>query len=225
MSDANTPGSGMGSNPVSPGDPGQRSAPGTDPREGAGRSSRAATGGRGTAPGAVTGYAEAIVNVARAEGVAERVEDELFQVARTFEANDDLRERLTDPQLDPGTKLGVITELLQGRAHPQTVSAVLWVVQAGRARQLADIADAVVRLGAESRNRVVAEVRTAVALDRTQQQRLAQALSQTTGQEIEPRVVVDPDVVGGVVVTIGDTVIDGSVARRLTEFRSRLTGA
>jgi F-type H+-transporting ATPase subunit delta len=225
MSDATTPGSGKGSNPVSPGDPGQRPAPGTDPREGAGATSRASGGGRGTSPGAVTGYAQAIVTVARAEGVAERVEDELFQIARTIEANDELRERLTDPQLDPGTKLGVVQDLLQGRSHPQTISAVLWVVQAGRARQLADIADAVVRLGAESRNRVVAEVRTAVALDSAQQQRLARALSDATGQQVEPRVVVDPDVVGGVVVTIGDTVIDGSVARRLTEFRSRLTGA
>jgi F-type H+-transporting ATPase subunit delta len=177
------------------------------------------------AEGPVAGYAEAIAVVARTEGVQERIEDELFSFARTVAGNAELRDRLTDPGIDLPTKLSVVEGLLAKRAHPQTISAVAWIVQAGRARQLPDIADALIRRGASARNREVAEVRTAYPLDEGQQRRLADALSRASGREVEARVILDPEVVGGVVVKIGDTVIDGSVARRLAELRSRLTGA
>jgi F-type H+-transporting ATPase subunit delta len=182
----------------------------------------------GTSTGAdpvVQGYASAIFSVAQAEGALERVEDELYAFARAIEQNADLRDRLTDPSTDTGAKLGIVTDLLGGRAHPQTVSAVAYVVQAGRARQLAEIAQALVTMGASSRSQALAEVRSAVTLDAAQQRKLAEALGRTAGQPVDLRVVVDPSVVGGIVAKIGDTVIDGTVSRRLAELRSALTGA
>jgi F-type H+-transporting ATPase subunit delta len=101
---------------------------------------------------------------------------------------------------------------------------VSFVVQSGRARMLPEIADEVSRLTANARQRVVADVRTAVPLDDDAKQRLAEALSRSSGSQVEVRTTVDPGVMGGVVVTMGDTVIDGSVARRLSELRSRLSG-
>lgn len=181
----------------------------------------------GTHPGSsdpiVSAYARAILDVAEAEDVAERVEDDLFRFARTLESNADLRDRLTDPGVEVGDKLAVVDELLGG--HPQSASAVMWVLQAGHVRQLTAIADAVVAMAAAKRSRVVAEVRTAVALGEDRRRELAEALSATSGQEVEVKVVVDPDIVGGVVVRMGDTVIDGSVARRLEELRASLTRA
>lgn len=172
----------------------------------------------------IDGYAEGIFAVARSEGVLDRVEDELYQVARMLDSNAELGQRLSDPALEPSAKLGLVDGLLSGRAHPQTVSALLYVIAAGRGRQLAEIADAVVARAAAERNRQIAEVRTAIALDDDHKERLATALSQATGQQITVKVTVDPDVVGGVVVKVGDTVIDGSIARRLTELRSVMTG-
>lgn len=173
----------------------------------------------------IAGYATAIFTVAKAEGALERVEDELYTFARAIEQNPDLRDRLAEPGLDTGTKLGIVTDLLGGRAHPATVSAVAYVVQAGRARQLSQITDAFVTLGSESRSHSLAEVRTAVALDAEQQRKLADALSRAVGRQVDLKLVVDPDVVGGLSAKVGDTVIDGTVARRLTELRSALTRA
>jgi F-type H+-transporting ATPase subunit delta len=173
----------------------------------------------------IASYATAILTVARAEGALERVEDELYTFARAIDANPDLRERLAEPGLDTAAKLGIVTDLLGGRAHPATVSAVAYVVQAGRARQLGQITDAFVRLGAESRSHSLAEVRTAVALDNEQQRQLAEALSRAVGRPVDLKVIVDPEVVGGLVAKVGDTVIDGSVAHRLAQLRSALTGA
>lgn len=169
----------------------------------------------------VAAYARAILDVAEAEGVASRVEDDLFRFARTVEGNPELRDRLTDPGIDVGAKLAAVDELLGG--HPQASSAVMWILQSGRVRQLSAIVDTVVSMAAAARAKTVAEVRAAVPLGEDRQRQLAQALSETTGQEVEVKVVVDPDVVGGLVVRMGDTVIDGSVARRLEELRARLT--
>lgn len=178
---------------------------------------------RQTADPAVLAYARAILEVARAEGALSRVEDDLFRFARTVESTPALRDRLVDPAVDIGAKHAVLDELLGG--HPQTASAVMWIVQSGRARQMTDIADALVSLAAAARSAVVAEARVAVPLTDHQQQQLTAALAQSSGSAVELKVIVDPDVVGGMVVKMGDTVIDGSVARRLAELRGRLTGA
>lgn len=171
----------------------------------------------------VVAYAQAILEVARAEDALARVEDDLFRFARTVEGNPELRDRLVDPAIEIAAKLGLIDELLGG--HPQTSAAVMWIVQSGRARQLTAIADTLVSLAAASRSAAVAEVRAAVPLSDDQRRQLTAALSEHSGSEVELKVVVDASVVGGMVVKMGDTVIDGSVARRLAELRGRLTGA
>lgn len=171
----------------------------------------------------VEGYARAILAAAEAEDVTDRVADELFRFAQTLAGNTELRERLNDPKVEVAAKLAVVDDLLSA-AHPQTPAAAMFVIHAGRTRHITQIAEAVVQLAAEARAKVVAIVRSAVELSQDHQRRLADALSESTGQQIEIKVLTDPSVVGGVVVSIGDTVIDGSVARRLAEFRSRLTG-
>jgi F-type H+-transporting ATPase subunit delta len=171
----------------------------------------------------IAGYADALVAIAQAEGVLDRVEDELFRFARTIEASPDLRSPLVDPATDTATKMGIVTDLLAQQANPQTIAAVALLIQTGRIRHLTEIADAVVERAASARQQTVAEVRSAVPLDAGQQQRLAQALARIAGREVALKVVVDPNVVGGLVTKLGDTVIDGSVSRRLVELRSRLT--
>jgi len=173
----------------------------------------------------VEGYARAVVMVAHVEGVLERVEDELFRFARAVENAGELRERLEDQRLDPATRIEIVEQLLANRAHPQTVAIAAWLVQAGRTRYLADVADKVVDLAVQSRAETLAVARSAVPLEEDQRRRLADALSQSTGQQVSVKVIVDPEVVGGLVVTMGDTVIDGSVARRLAALRSALIGA
>ena len=174
--------------------------------------------------GPVTGYAEALLRVAEAEDVTERFADELFRVARTVEGDRALSDQLTNPGVGVAQRLTVVEQLLEGRAHPLTVSGVAFVVQSGRARQLGAIADEVARLAAEARSRALAEVRSAVELDDAQRERLVAALNEATGKDVDLRVTVDPSVVGGVVAKVGDIVIDGSVSRRLADLKTRLTG-
>ena len=91
----------------------------------------------------IDGYAAAILEVARAEGALDRVGDELFRIARTFESSGPLREALTDPRIPVERKKGVIDDLLGAKASPLTVNLIGFVVGAGRAADLPAIADRV----------------------------------------------------------------------------------
>ena len=175
-----------------------------------------------TADARIDGYAAAILEVAGAEDALERVGDELFRIARTFEASNELREALTDPRIPVERKKGVIDDLLGGKASPLTANLVGFVVSAGRAAELPAIADRVAARAAAARDRAVAEVRTAVELDAATIERLTAALNKATGKAVEVKVVVDPSVIGGVVARVGDLVIDGTVSHRLQQLRETL---
>ena len=165
------------------------------------------------------GYAQAMLNVAAAEGNLAQVEDELYQFARALERSDELLEKLGDPAIPAGVRQQIVEDLLKGRASDTTVGLVSMVVAAGRGRELPDIVDALVQASTSQRNKALGEVRTAVPLSADQQQRLASALSAATGREVELRVTVDPTVLGGVHAQVGDVVIDGSVRRRIAQLR------
>jgi len=167
-------------------------------------------------------WADALLRIAGAEGGLDRSEDELFKVARTFEANDELRATLTDIAIPIERRAGVVEELLGKRAAPLTTAVVTFIVEAGRAHDLPAIIDAFVARAAELRSEAVAEVRTAFPLDATQQARLAEALSTATNRKVTVKVVIDPTVLGGIVARVGDTVIDGSVRSRLEQLRESL---
>lgn len=169
-----------------------------------------------------TAYAEALFAVAQAEGPLAEVEDELFRVAQVIKGNDELRDTLADPHIPVATRQQVLVDLLDGKATPATVSLVSMVIGTGRIRDLPAIVDELVARSAAVANKEVAEVRSAIALTDDQKSRLADALGQATGKQVEVKVIVDPSLQGGVVAQVGDTVIDGSVRRRLDQLRNAL---
>ena len=167
-------------------------------------------------------YAEALFAVARAEGTLGEVEDELFRFSQTLQGSDELRDALTDPSIPASRRQQIVEDLLGGRASSTTVALVSMVVGTGRARQLPDIVRQLVEMSAAEANKEVAEVRSAVALNDDQRKRLAEALGQATGKQVEVKVVVDPSVMGGIVAQVGDTVIDGTVRTRLDQLKNAL---
>ena len=170
----------------------------------------------------ILGYANGILQLARAEGEAERVEDELFNIAQALDKSAELRSSLTDPRLPVERKQAVIAELLGGRASSLTVGLVQLIISQGRVSELPDIARALVEKAAESRSKALAEVRSAIPLDDKTIERLAAALSKATGKKVEVKVIVDESVIGGIIARVGDTVIDGSIARRVDSLRQAL---
>ena len=172
----------------------------------------------------VHGYAEALFRVVQAEGELDRVEDELFRFGKLLQSNHELKQALSDQTLDRTQRAKMLEELLHDKVSPHTLGLLTFIVVQGRARQLPQILEEVSQLAAEARNSVVAEVRSAVPLDDDQRKKLADALSKATGKNVEVKVLVDPTVIGGVVAKIGDSIIDGTVKRRLEELREQVRG-
>ena len=170
----------------------------------------------------VDAYVESINAIASAEGVLAQVEAEFSAVVRAIDANESLRSKLTDELLPISVRQSIVEQLLDGKGHRVTAQCLALVIGAGHARDLRTVAEKVSAGVAKGQGRQVAEVRSAVALTDDQQSRLAVALAKATGSEVNLKVVVDPSVVGGLVATVGDKVIDGSVRHSLDQLKSRL---
>ncbi len=170
----------------------------------------------------IDGYAQALFAVANAEGVLSKVEDELYAFGKALGQHTDLREALTDAALPAENKKAVVHDVLGDRANPVTVSLLGFVIDAGRAREIPKIVEELARMASAEREHALAEVRSAVELTAQQRERLAKALSQATGREVDVKVVVDPSVIGGVVARVGDEVFDGSIANRLEDAKQAL---
>lgn len=169
-----------------------------------------------------SGYADAVVALATAEDSLDVVETELHTIARAIEGNAELQERLTDTQIPVTQRLRFIESEVFAAAHPTTRAALAMLIAADRVLDLEPIVTKVSESAATRRDRDLAEVFVAQALDQNQTEQLRRALEQATGKSLDLKVHVDPAVVGGVRARIGDTVIDGSLARRLQDVRTRI---
>ena len=170
----------------------------------------------------VDAYADACVAIAQAEGVAERVQEELFRVARTLDANHELRNKLTDETLPVELRQSVVEELLGVRAARTTTALVSFIIGAGRARDLSEIVERVVAHLAENKGELVGEIRSATALNDDEWAKLDGALLTFAAHPVDIKHIVDPSLIGGVMSRIGDVVIDTSLRSRIQELKERI---
>jgi len=154
---------------------------------------------------------------------ATRLEDEIFAVGRLVQANPDLRDALSDPARSREDKAGLVNGLLGDKVLPAT-KALVQQSLSGSHRTVAVALAAYQKVAAEVRGQGVATVRVARPLADAERQRLAGALSRTYGREVHLNVIVDPEVIGGIRVEIGDDVIDGTVSSRLDDAGRKLAG-
>lgn len=154
---------------------------------------------------------------------AGRLSDELFSFAQTVKDNPALRDALSDPARTLEAKAGLVRSLLEGRALPATVALAIQSL-AGTHRTVGAALAEYQKVAAEAHGQGVATVRVARDLTDGERDRLAAALHQQYGRPVHLNLLVDPAVLGGIRVEIGDDVIDGTVSSRLDDARRRLAG-
>ena len=167
----------------------------------------------------IQGYAQAILAVASAESNGAQIEDEIYRFSQVLQSSEELKSTLSDASIPSARRQQIVEDLLDGQATQTTVALVSMIVAAGMGSDIKAIADRVIGLGAESRDKAVAEVYSVVDLSSDQQQRLAAALKSATGKDVEMKVIIDESVMGGLLVQIEDEVIDGTVRTRLKQLR------
>jgi F-type H+-transporting ATPase subunit delta len=165
---------------------------------------------------------QAVLLAARSAGRLDAVEEEIFRFGLVVRANRDLRSALIDRAAPADARRQLVQSLLRDKAAPETVALIEHAVLDRRARsleaELARIADFAARL----RERRVAVVHVAAPLAVEHRERLERALAVRAGGPVLLNIVVEPDVVGGIRVELGDEVVDGTVTSRLDAARRQL---
>jgi F-type H+-transporting ATPase subunit delta len=155
-------------------------------------------------------------------GELERLEGELFFVATLVEQQPAVRSALTNPGLPVANKRALVADLLQGRVGDRCASLVDLLVELNEGHGLDSQLKEWAEVAAARRNRVVAEVRSAVELDETRRARLAEVLTRVIGKPVLLQTTVDKAILGSLVVRVGDELFDGSVRSRLEQAREAL---
>jgi F-type H+-transporting ATPase subunit delta len=164
------------------------------------------------------------IAVVRSAGTkVSQVTDELFQVSRIIDGNPHLRSALSDPARSVEDKAALVDSLFDGKMLPATVTLAKQAL-AGTYRTVTGALAAYREVAAQTQGQAVATVRVARPMSNADQRRLAETLGEQYATTVHLNVVVDPDVLGGVRVEIGDDVIDGTIAGRLDDARRRLAG-
>jgi len=161
---------------------------------------------------------------AEAEGNLDEVEDELFRFGRIVAANADLRRTLADSAVPAEFKRELLASLLESKVAPASLRLISQLVVHPRGRSLERGLEEYSTLVAAQRQRLVAVVHSAVPLSDEQKQRLGAWLRTSYGRDVHLNVEVDPRVIGGFSVRIGDELIDTTIAGRIEEVRRRLAG-
>ena len=118
----------------------------------------------------------------------------------------------------------VVKDLVAAAAAPATTVVLTHIAANLRGRRVDAAVDSLSNLAAAQRERIVAQVRVAIELSAEQRERMARALARLAGRDVRLNIAVDPSVVGGASVRIGDDVIDGTMVTRLTQARRTLVG-
>jgi F-type H+-transporting ATPase subunit delta len=154
----------------------------------------------------------------------DQVEDQLFDFARVLTANPELRQALNTAADSDSGKVALLESITKGKYANSTLNLLRRVVVLRRGRNLDATLAAYSHYVSIRRNRIVAHVKTAVALDPAQQKNLVTALGKAIGKSVHINVEVDPKVLGGISIRYGDEIIDGTVVNRLAEASRALVG-
>lgn len=173
--------------------------------------------------GAVAGrYAEALYEIAVGQNMVEEVEKELKTVVDIINQSEQLKKILFHPRITATEKKEVLANLLQEHISEITMNFIGYVVDRQREMYIEDITEYFVDLANKARNITDVKVTSAVEMTKEEKKRLASAMAKCTGKKVKLTFDIEPGLFGGVVVRVGDKVIDGSVRARLQTLREHL---
>jgi F-type H+-transporting ATPase subunit delta len=167
---------------------------------------------------------DVLLAAAEQQGQLDSVEDELFRFERILASASQLVTALDESAIGKDRRIALLDSVLADKVNPITAELLRHAVSSSRKLSLQLAIDDLLQASAARRNRSVARVISAIELSQEQTSRLAGSLSEMYGRDISVRTAIDPAVMGGLFVRVGDEVIDGSIVSRLAAARTALAG-
>jgi F-type H+-transporting ATPase subunit delta len=170
-------------------------------------------------------YAEALLSLARKGGDVEQWGELLNGIAVAMGENQTLRTFLESPKLAASQKIEILEKALGRRVPPLFLRYIDTVIRKRRQMLIPQIATEYQALIDESENRLHANVTVAREPADSEREALARQLTKVFGKRVVPHISLNPGILGGVIVRVGDTVMDGSVRKRLSVLKQRMLAA
>ena len=167
-------------------------------------------------------YAQALLNQALASGSLDTISRDLAGVAETLAGSPLLAAYLNNPLVTRDRKKAMVSQLFTKESSPAALRFLTLLVEKRRIEMFESVKTEFDRLVRAHRGIVVASAVSAVPLSAPQLSQLQASLQARTGKSIELTTAVDPSLMGGVLVRIGDTVLDGTVKGKLERLREQL---
>jgi F-type H+-transporting ATPase subunit delta len=167
---------------------------------------------------------ETLLASAESGGELAEVEDELFRFGQVVNGDDELAATLSNSAVPVAPRAELARELLEGKARAVTIRLVELALRGFGGRNFDASMTKLVELAAERRDRQIAYVTAAQPLSEAEEQRLGARLTQMYGRQVDLKISVDPEVLGGLSVRVGHDLYEGTVLRRLHQTRTALAG-
>lgn len=165
-------------------------------------------------------YAKAFLALGKSTGDQQQLLDELESFVVVLQQIPRLRATLESPRIGFPEKAKIVDQAIKGKASPQFLNFVKVVCRNGRFDCLSAVAAAARESFDEMSGRVMATMTTAEPVDDEVRNKVAQKLSAVLGKQVTIQSQIDPSIIGGLVVRVGDTVYDGSLKNQLKQVRS-----
>jgi F-type H+-transporting ATPase subunit delta len=167
-------------------------------------------------------YAVALLQVAREQKTVDAIAAEIQSIQKTVETNTDLKTTLEHPRVKAGEKLEALRRLLEQKLSATMENFLMLLIMKKRIKHLKAVADHYERLCYEMKGKAVARVLTAMPLTQDQRGALTHKLSEMFGMTVELKEDVKPELIGGMMIYLGDQRMDGSVLGQLEKMKQRL---
>lgn len=169
-------------------------------------------------------YAAALFGAAQSADVVDLVESDLGLITYSFETTPRLQDAMESPLIPAGKKKDIVTRIFESKVHEVTLHYLYLLIDNRREEAITATEEEYVRLANEARGIIAAQVTSVVELTDDQLSRLRTKLSEQTGRRVEIITSTDQAIIGGIIVRIGDTVMDGSVKGYLNRLREEFLG-
>jgi F-type H+-transporting ATPase subunit delta len=166
-------------------------------------------------------YAKSMLDLALEQGLLEQVQQDMALFTKTVKENRDFDLFLSNPIISHGKKLAILKSLFAGKVSDLTLKFFLLITQKNREAVLAGVATEFEKQYNEYKGIMIAHVTTAIPLTPELRSQLQQKVAQQTGKTIQLREQVDPELIGGLILRIGDTQLDDSIRTNLRNLRNK----
>ncbi len=167
-------------------------------------------------------YAEALFGIAAEHSLVDDLGQELEEFLALIRGDREIELFLSSPVLDPAEKVGRLKTALAGKLNETVADFLCLLVERRRITALPIIVDAYRALADDWARRTRVSVRTAAPLPDSLREEIGSVLRQALDRDVIVETEVEPEIMGGAVVTIGDKVYDGSIRSRLNQFRKQI---